>query len=629
VRTNKEKTAQFEALTSLRFLAALLVFVFHFQPRSGALEVVISQGHVGVGVFFVLSGFLITLRYFPDVARRDFRVGEYFLRRAARILPLYYTVFILSQYLANGSLSFADRLPEWTLTQALFGESLHLFVMPTSWSLTVEECFYALAPLVFLAIAAAQRRAPRRPLLAAAVVLVGVTVLLFAVGATTWTVLDGRGPAFLREPEKVSIHTLFGRFYDFAAGVFAALLFTSSASQRWRRVLDRPVPALLATCAAATLIVTAQWGMYDAGGIDGPRWIAAWSWDLLLPPAAAALVLSLTSAGNPIARVLGVAPLVYLGKVSYALYLVQLTPIGKGLFYRVLPRTDDVALLALYVGITAVSAILYELVEEPARRLILRAGGLERRSTGRTAPALVRLGAAAALALSLASQSATWAVASVSESLGPITLSEMQAAGVAARDVITLPVEALSTGPDGVLLVGLPRAWREGWGDDLHAPSRLRVFADGAPVPFFRREPGRKVEVAYFRRPRAAMLSVRPAGAPAQLVVVRESPVLAAGVNLARLLHTPFEALAVVGLFVAVLVLAAIALRGRSPSPRVALAVAFGSLVWWRALELHERPWGPLLLAAECAAIIVVALRVTQGAHGARDAAGRLAHPSA
>jgi peptidoglycan/LPS O-acetylase OafA/YrhL len=618
--TTKGKSDQFAALTSLRFLAALLVFVYHFQPRSGVLKVVIGQGHVGVGLFFVLSGFLITLRYFPDQARGEFRVGEYFLRRAARILPLYYTVFILSQYLANGGLSFADRVPEWTLTQALFGESLHLFVIPTSWSLTVEECFYALAPLVFLAIAAAQRRVPRRPVLAAAAVLIGLTVLLFAAGATIWTILDGRGPGFLRDPEKVALHTLFGRFYDFAVGAFAALLFASPSTERWRRILGRPVPALLATCGAAALIVTAQWGMHDAGGIDGPRWAWAWSWDLLLPLAAASLVISLTFAGNPLARVLSVSPFVYLGKVSYALYLVQLTPIGKGLFYRVLPRTDDVALLALYAGITAVSAILYELVEEPARRLILRTGGLERSSPGRTAPALARLGAAAALALSLASQSASWAVTSVSGSLGPVTLAEVRAAGVRARDWMTLPAEALSRGPGGVLLVGLPRAWREGWGDDLHAPSRLRVFADGTPLPFFRREPARRGDVAFFRRPRAAMLSVRAASAPTQLVVIRESPLISANVQLTRLRSRPPEAVAVSALFAAVLVLGTIALGARSLSPRVMVAAALGALVLWRALELYERPWGPVLLSAECAAVMIVAIRAASSRRFAQPA---------
>ena len=619
----KGKNDQFAALTSLRFLAALLVFVYHFQPRSGVLKVVIGQGHVGVGIFFVLSGFLITLRYFPDQARGHFRVGEYFLRRAARILPLYYTVFILSQFLSAGSLSFADRLPEWTLTQALFGESLHLFVIPTSWSLTVEECFYALAPLVFLAIAAAQRRAPRRPMLAAAAVLLGLTVLLFAAGATIWTLLDGRGPGFLQDPEKVTLHTLFGRFYDFAVGAFAALLFASPASERGRRILGRPIPALLATGTAAALIVTAQWGMHDAGGIDGPRWAWAWSWDLLLPVAAASLVVSLTSAGNPIARLLSASPFVYLGKVSYALYLVQLTPIGKGLFYRVLPRTDDFALLALYLGITAVSAILYELVEEPARRFILRTSGLEKSPPRRAVPALARLGAAAALALSLAAQSASWAVASVSESLGPVTLSEVRAAGARARDLMTLPAETLPTGPGGVLLVGLPRAWREGWGDDLHAPSRLRVFADGDPLPFFRREPAGRGDIAFFRRPRAAMLSVRVAAAPAELVVVRESPLVSASVPLARLLSRPHEASAVAALFAAVLLLAMIALGARSSSPRVMVMAALASIVWWRALELYDRPWGPVLLAAECAAVMLVAIRAASSRRAAAPPAPR------
>jgi len=256
-----------------------------------------------------------------------------------------------------------------------------------------------------------------------------------------------------------------------------------------------------------------------------------------------------------------------------------------------------------------VSAILYELVEEPARRLILRAGGRERSAPRRAAPALARLGAAAMLALSLAAQSATWAVASVSGSLGPITLPEVRAAGVKARDAMTLRAEELSTGPGGVLLVGLPRAWREGWGDDLHAPSRLRVFADGAPLPFFRREPVGRNEVAFFRRPRAAMLSVRPAAWPAELVVVRESPLVSAKVQLSRLLSLPHEATAVAALFAAVLVLATIALGARSPSPRVMIAAALASIVWWRALELYDRPWGPVLLAAECVALMLVAVR--------------------
>jgi len=219
------------------------------------------------------------------------------------------------------------------------------------------------------------------------------------------------------------------------------------------------------------------------------------------------------------------------------------------------------------------------------------------------------LGAAAVLAASLASQCATWAVASASASLGPVTLDELRAVALRASDLLAMPGELLGTGRRGVLLVGLPRAWREGWGDDLHAPSRLRVFADGAVVPFSRREPEGEGVAAFFRGPRATLLAVRPAEAPARLVIVRESPLLSAGVQMARLLSLPHEAVAVCALFAAVLILATIALGARSPSPRVMVAAGLATLVWWRALELYDRPWGPVLLTAECAAVMIVAMR--------------------
>jgi peptidoglycan/LPS O-acetylase OafA/YrhL len=137
-----------DALTSLRFVAAALVLLFHFQPQGGAFTIVAGEGHIGVGIFFVLSGFLITTRYAQRFADGNVSLRLYFVRRAARILPLYYFVLVASQLVSPGYLVFAERWPEWTLTQALFGESLHWLVIPTSWSLTVEECFYALAPLL-------------------------------------------------------------------------------------------------------------------------------------------------------------------------------------------------------------------------------------------------------------------------------------------------------------------------------------------------------------------------------------------------------------------------------------------------------------------------------------------------
>jgi peptidoglycan/LPS O-acetylase OafA/YrhL len=532
---------QLPALTALRFLAALLVFLFHFAPRGGAWEVVGGEGHVGVNIFFVLSGFLITLRYGDRLARPGPRLGDYFLRRAARILPLYYVVFVLASCLAGTGLPLSwSRLPEWTLTQALFSRSLDFLVVTTGWTLTVEECFYALAPLLFRANAGAQERTRRGPMLASALLLAVVAIVLYGMGAVLWTALDGRGPGFLSTPRYVSIHTLFGRFYDFAAGIFAALLFRRrSAGTSTLTWLDRPGLCAAATVAAVAAIVGGQAGMHAAGGMSGPSWLPFWLWNLELAPAAALLVLSLTSPVNPLARALGAAPWVYLGKISYALYLVQYTPLGKGLFYPVLPRSPLLGLALLYVGQSAVSALLYELVEEPTRRFVLRRAG--RTEPAETAEATAmrrpigswRLAGAVAAVAAIAVPAAILALPSAS-TRGPATLAEVLAASPAPDDVLRPAPSAAR--PDGdAWLVRLPEEWGENWASrDARAPSALYVFGDGTPIPFTRGEPKAPGPAAFFRGPRKGSLALRVASVPGEIVIVRERPAVRVRLALAR-----------------------------------------------------------------------------------------------
>jgi peptidoglycan/LPS O-acetylase OafA/YrhL len=598
---------QYPALTALRFIAALLVFLFHFPPQIGFLEVLADEGHVGVGVFFVLSGFLITLRYADPVARGEVRLGEYFLRRAARILPLYYVVFFASLALGGGEPPLSAALvPELTLTHALFGEAIDQFVIPTSWSLTVEECFYALAPLVFLGVAAARRRHPSRPLAAAAGSLILTSVMLFSLGLAVSLQLDGRGPAFLREPYHIAVHTLFGRFPDFACGSFAALVFISPGGARIRAALARSGPSALLTLAAAALIYVAQMGMHEAGGIEAVRWIQMWRWEALLAPATAGLILSLTSFANPFARFLGREPFVYLGKVSYALYLVQSTTLGKGLFYRVLPHHGYLALAALYVGMTIISVALYELIEEPARRAMLRAFGVERPESEApsTRSAWSRVAVAAVVAIVIGVQGATWLATASSKSAGPITAEELIASGLRASDRVVVDATGMRWGRD-VLLVDIPRRWREGWGNDLRAPRGLFVFLDGAPIPFSRREPAGDGVAAFFRGPRAEHLALRVSTPPYEMIVVRESPFVLVRAHAGRLLGnaTGLAALAVLMGLVLGLGLAglsALTLRG-------AMTLGLGLLGALAALDAAESI--PALVGVECAVVGLLAVR--------------------
>src|SRR5687768_2671635 len=97
---------------------------------------------------------------------------------------------------------------------------------------------------------------------------------------------------------------------------------------------------------AAALLVAGQAGMVRAG--TNPE--AAWLWNLLVALASALLVVALTCRRAPLSRFLSLRPAVYLGRISYALYLIQLTPLGNGLLSRFFPGTGGLHLLGLYIA---------------------------------------------------------------------------------------------------------------------------------------------------------------------------------------------------------------------------------------------------------------------------------------
>ncbi len=82
----------FPALTGIRAIAAYLVFLHHFNPidRGGILKRLVNEFYIGVSIFFVLSGFLITYRYLDSLSLVSLR--KYFLNRIARIYPIYFFI---------------------------------------------------------------------------------------------------------------------------------------------------------------------------------------------------------------------------------------------------------------------------------------------------------------------------------------------------------------------------------------------------------------------------------------------------------------------------------------------------------------------------------------------------------
>src|SRR5688572_20487665 len=292
------------ALTALRAVAALLVFLYHFgrQGLGDLAGIVVGQGHVGVTVFFVLSGFLITVRYYPRFAAGEAGLAAYFVKRAARILPLYYVVLTLTHVLTSGSVPVdAAHLPEWTLTQALFGPSLESLTVPTSWSLTVEECFYATAPLLFVAVVWWRRRLGA---IGGTLVALGAGSALFYLAGTLLLRAQpsaGDSPLpFLSDGHLLRSFTIFGRMPDFALGAAAGFLFLSGRIEElWRRKNGAWISSL-AAAAGIVVLVAGQAGMVRDEGDPAARWL----WNLLVAVASAAIVLALTCPRAPLSLLL-------------------------------------------------------------------------------------------------------------------------------------------------------------------------------------------------------------------------------------------------------------------------------------------------------------------------------------
>ena len=342
-------------LEGLRGIAILLVLLCHVGIPGA------EAGFIGVDVFFVLSGFLITGLLIADREQTGgIRLGAFYARRVRRILPAAVVVVAGTLLAAELLLSPLDvpRVADDGLAAVLSLSNVRFALESTDyfapmdpspllhyWSLAVEEQFYLVWPLMLLVAARLGR--PRLAMaVVAGLVLVGSFVL--SVGVT-----DASGPW--------AYYSLPTRAWQLAAGGLLALAAPSFGWLRGR--LAAGVGWL-----GVGLLAAALASIDPTTGYPG---LAA-----LLPTAGAvAIIASGGGARSPGALALAHAPLRWLGRISYSLYLwhwpiLILGPVALGL-----TRAEDGttgAELPVRLGLVAVailvSAVSWRFVEEPFRR---------------------------------------------------------------------------------------------------------------------------------------------------------------------------------------------------------------------------------------------------------------------
>ncbi len=347
-------TRHFPALDGLRAVSVLMVLAFHaHDPLWEPL-----RGYLGVTVFFVISGMLITTLLLRE-EDRDGRIAmrAFLRRRWWRIVPLYvvalavFTVGAVSG-VAGGGEGYGARLAYFlTFTNEFAG----LGTFAHSWSLGIEEKFYVVWPLLAFAIA---------PLARHRTLLVGV-LLLVAIGSLA---LTPRAYPFVYAPVLV--------------GCALALALHSRRSFAQLERLSRGAgPALVLALIVVTLTAFGPAGYVPL--INVPFAIAV---ALLFP--------ALLASAGPVHRVFAARGLTYVGRRSYAIYLFHLLCVDA--VTRFLPAGASapvqIARIALIAGASIVVAeLLHRTVEAPliafGRRERARPGDTRLRARWRAARA--------------------------------------------------------------------------------------------------------------------------------------------------------------------------------------------------------------------------------------------------
>lgn len=342
------------ALDGIRAFAILGVLLFH-APKWARFPHLAPGGHLGVTIFFVLSGFLITTLLLGELARTD-RVDlkRFYLRRAARLMPglLVLAVFHVAFWTTQVGLirTIAPVIAALLYLGSIFAAFWHLMgAMTWSWSLSVEEHFYFGWPPLLGGVLGRygrlHRAVRRRPMLAVAVVALAVIAVAMALriryaGSAGWTT--------------IIYFSTFTRMDALAVGCLAAL-FTWRYRLPLARTLSWVGLALLAFCY-----------LDPALGFGRPA-LDIWGLPLCGLAAAVLVVGVVQHPRSVLARLLSVRPVVHLGAVSYGLYLWNLLP-GSALKAVTGHRLGPVPALLTWLAVLAAVELSYWLVERPVQR---------------------------------------------------------------------------------------------------------------------------------------------------------------------------------------------------------------------------------------------------------------------
>jgi peptidoglycan/LPS O-acetylase OafA/YrhL len=352
------KPARLQALTGLRCFAAVNIVLFHFSNPKwfGFLAPVVDAGYVSVSYFILLSGFVLAYNYSGRARAGELDRVRFWKARFTRIYPIYFLSLLLSLGTLPREYASHTHAMYWTgvvLTPLLLQgwiPATATFLNTPAWTMSAEAFYYAIFPWL------ARWKRPSRivPHIAK---MAGVWVLGMVPGAL-YMIFNPDGIA---HPDRWSYgHWLWALKYTPYAHVASFIFGVMLAG------LDEVVPR--------TSRLRFWLGLGGFAGIYGlltlgPRMPYAIMHEGMLMPLFGCIILGLAGE-NPLARLLGIRPLVFVGEASYCLYLLHfnlwsLIHVSRVLDLLNVSRFDP---WISYVFLIGLALVALHWVEKPAQR---------------------------------------------------------------------------------------------------------------------------------------------------------------------------------------------------------------------------------------------------------------------
>ncbi len=365
-----QTVTRLDALTSLRFFAAAMIVIGHADHIFGsfglAQHLSLSQG---VSFFFVLSGFILTYNYQTLSTKKE--ISRYLLARIARIWPLHLATALIwialvfhfdRQTYFPGITGVIKLLSNMTLTQSwLPYVNWAISFNGVSWSISNEFYFYLMLPVL---VAIPKKYLPvafmTSALIALGFIITGQLLDLKASDSYEGAGLQG-----------ILYFNPLVRILEFVSGVCTAVLFRRYSLNPlvMSRTSWLAVEIGVIAIAVATLSTVGSSDFLQRLGTSFNYYMQREG----LWPIWCALIFAFASSRGPIQKLLSIKPLVFLGEISFAIYLIHATILAVAPAHMTVVTLWKFGYIGFWMVLIVAASMLHIGIEEPFRKMMLAA----------------------------------------------------------------------------------------------------------------------------------------------------------------------------------------------------------------------------------------------------------------